>query len=393
MKKPFFSIIIPTKNRSSIVGNAIASLQMQIFDDIEIIVVDNDDTEKTAKAVSKIDDSRIIHFRTGNLSMPDNWEFGTTKCRGEYMLFLEDKQVLKTYALEKVFDAVNNGNHRIVSWLMDYFAHGKVVKNPDCLPDGSARELESDQIFSDFVNFKIRCVGDAFPRGINSCLHRGLSEKIHRGPFSRLCLSFAPDLTMGFQQLNIEDRFFHISEPLVTSDANERFSNGMSIIQKGELFQKFMSQIGWDVDDYHKYVPLKIRTFPNINLNDYFHLASVLGGSMGRHKLNIPKYFAYIYFDIIETSGNLLIDMSEEMALWHKALNERNSEFRKDVLDELEKFKQIRQIFKRPITIGDKCKTIGKILGLDHVWRSMKGTNQDPEVYKDMLDYISQTKY
>jgi len=52
---------------------------MQTLDDIEIIVVDNDDTEETAKVVKKIDDGRIKHFRTGNLSMPDNWEFGTSK--------------------------------------------------------------------------------------------------------------------------------------------------------------------------------------------------------------------------------------------------------------------------------------------------------------------------
>src|SRR5439155_13901434 len=74
MTAPFFSVVIPTKNRSFLVGGAISSVLRQSFPDFGLVVVDNDDTDATQKVVASFDDPRVRHVRTGGLSMPDNWE-------------------------------------------------------------------------------------------------------------------------------------------------------------------------------------------------------------------------------------------------------------------------------------------------------------------------------
>jgi glycosyltransferase involved in cell wall biosynthesis len=87
-EEPFFSIVLPTKNRSFLVGYAIESILMQSFKNFEVIIVDNDDTNATQNVVATFDDSRIHYYKTGNLSMPDNWEYGCTKIAGKYLLIL-----------------------------------------------------------------------------------------------------------------------------------------------------------------------------------------------------------------------------------------------------------------------------------------------------------------
>ena len=59
MARPFFSIVIPTKNRSFLVGYAIQSVRRQSFDDYEIVIADNDDTEETRQVVGGFQDPRI----------------------------------------------------------------------------------------------------------------------------------------------------------------------------------------------------------------------------------------------------------------------------------------------------------------------------------------------
>ena len=56
---PFFSFIIPTKNRSAILKFAIQSCLNQSFGDFEIIVSDNNSKDRTEEVVKKFTDARI----------------------------------------------------------------------------------------------------------------------------------------------------------------------------------------------------------------------------------------------------------------------------------------------------------------------------------------------
>ena len=47
MKSPFFSIIIPTYNRSALIKEAINSVINQSFKDFELIIVDDGSTDNT----------------------------------------------------------------------------------------------------------------------------------------------------------------------------------------------------------------------------------------------------------------------------------------------------------------------------------------------------------
>ena len=61
---PFFSVIIPTYNRSALVEKAVKSVLSQAFGDLELIVVDDGSTDGTKESLSatfRDERIRVLH--------------------------------------------------------------------------------------------------------------------------------------------------------------------------------------------------------------------------------------------------------------------------------------------------------------------------------------------
>ena len=69
---PRFSVVIPTKDRSSL-ATTIWSVLRQDHDDCEVVVVDNSSVIDHSKLHDETR-SRVRWERTGGLNMVDNWE-------------------------------------------------------------------------------------------------------------------------------------------------------------------------------------------------------------------------------------------------------------------------------------------------------------------------------
>src|SRR5688500_17570347 len=118
MSEPFFSILLPTRNRSSIVDGAIESVLSQTFADFELIISDNDESNTaTAEVVAKFTDPRIRYVRTsGNLPMHENWENAFLQARGRHVFILEDKVRLVSKALEILHQTLNQLGDVVISF-------------------------------------------------------------------------------------------------------------------------------------------------------------------------------------------------------------------------------------------------------------------------------------
>ena len=107
MKRPFFSIVIPTKARPQMVWMAIHSLLAQSFRDFEIIVSDNDSVLDCKKSVQAFSDKRVRYYHTPkDLPLTDNWRYGLSFARGEYVGFIEDKMYYYTDSLQIFYDQI-----------------------------------------------------------------------------------------------------------------------------------------------------------------------------------------------------------------------------------------------------------------------------------------------
>lgn len=100
---PFFSIVIPTRNRARLlVDCALKSVLWQSFDDFEIIVGDNASTDDTESVVKGIDDGRIRYLRPPKWTPKESFfEVCLKEATGRYSLLFSDDDALTSDALSR----------------------------------------------------------------------------------------------------------------------------------------------------------------------------------------------------------------------------------------------------------------------------------------------------
>lgn len=103
---PRFSIVIPTRNRRTLLAEAIASISAQTLGDWELIVVDDCSEDDTASYVSGLDDRRIRLVRLDrHAERSAARNTGLDLARGELILFLDDDDLLIDSGLQTHSDA------------------------------------------------------------------------------------------------------------------------------------------------------------------------------------------------------------------------------------------------------------------------------------------------
>src|SRR5579871_1085273 len=103
--RPYFSICVPTRNRSETLLYCLKTLLDQDFDSYEIIVSDNSDIEenRTKEVINQLNSSKIKYFRQHTvLSMTENYEFALSKAYGKFITCLGDDDGLIVNSLSYV---------------------------------------------------------------------------------------------------------------------------------------------------------------------------------------------------------------------------------------------------------------------------------------------------
>ena len=327
-KVPFFSVLIPTKNRSHIVGFAIQSVLEQSFGDFEIIVSDNDDSETlTRDVVAEFSDPRLKYYRTsGNLSMHDNWEFALSKSAGHYVTVLEDKQAFYSNALELICKCASGEDARVITWLDDYLSdvYNKSVfgkrygENVVC-------KISSEEILQGFVENPNSWV--KLPRLINSCVRRDVIDFVEqKTPLMRFFIEAAPDICAAFIQLNYVDYIVHIDSPLSVWGASS-LSNAYRVRAKLKGHQRFFKELSKE-DICYNHVPIKSKyILSNGIINEYLKLRELLGGRL-RFTVSPRAYIIVCFRDIIGTFA-MGVDATAELRLWKEYFYAQDMSIRK----------------------------------------------------------------
>jgi glycosyltransferase involved in cell wall biosynthesis len=103
------SVVIPTRNRKVFLSEAIATVMEQTFLDWELIVVDDGSTDDTQDFLRTLRDPRVrsVHRETqGGPSIARN--AGLAEARGEFIMFLDDDDLLRPNTLERLVSALRS---------------------------------------------------------------------------------------------------------------------------------------------------------------------------------------------------------------------------------------------------------------------------------------------
>ena len=104
----FFSVIIPTYNRSHLVIDAIDSVLAQTYPHFEVILVDDGSTDNTEQAIKDKYASamQLIYFKKKHEERGAARNFGLKHAKGDYAVFLDSDDFMQPHYLETLNETI-----------------------------------------------------------------------------------------------------------------------------------------------------------------------------------------------------------------------------------------------------------------------------------------------
>jgi glycosyltransferase involved in cell wall biosynthesis len=343
-RSPFFTIAIPTKNRTDQLRNAVRSVREQTFDDVEIVVCDNSD-EPHAPAVASIvaatEDPRVRYVRTsGNLSMPDNWERAIADARGEYVGILTDRSVFRRDALSLVHAEIEHSGTPVVGWFPDQYGRdpaGTMFKRRVC--SGERREFDSHELLSYFAHGHPTAGSKLLPKLMTAVCHRSVIEQVKRSPLGRMCPPVCPDYTSGYLMVAHTERIVLLDDSLFVSCG---LGNGSAFRRRGPLADRFRRDLGMSWSDLVDRMPTDACFTHALVLNDLMRLRETLPEAFAVCDLDLPRYYAGCLLDYFRAS-RAGADLAEDYDSLIEGLNREN--------DEVQRWVRSRQVYLEAMAV------------------------------------------
>lgn len=321
---PYFSVILPTKDRPALATDVVRHTLHQSFRDFELVVVDNGSDDQTSQAATGFGDPRVRIVRTGGLNMPDNWQAGLDAGRGEFVMMIEDKLFLVGDALERCAEILRETDSPLLSWMLGSCDGPRC---PTLDPVGSC--TVSNLPTADFLHYGRHCMIDRYhkqaPRGMNMVLRRDFVVQ-SQAKIGRLCRPMAPDYSMGALLLPFLDSFPHPNKVLSRILANGPTTGG-DVWLRTDGAKTFFQSLGLSIPQLLEHVPVKIPFFQNLIVSDLFRFWRAAGIDHKKLSLHTGGYYMMLLSELLIAKNHGLSYFDDchciRAAFWKLPIRER----------------------------------------------------------------------
>lgn len=125
-----FSILLPTYNGAGFIAETLQSILSQDFTTYELIIVDDNSTDRTLEVISSFKDSRIkIYKNAGNLGYPGNLNECRKKASGDILYLMGQDDILAQGTLRKTFEVLSE-NEDVGAVTRSYFWFDESFRKP-----------------------------------------------------------------------------------------------------------------------------------------------------------------------------------------------------------------------------------------------------------------------
>jgi glycosyltransferase involved in cell wall biosynthesis len=298
---PLFSIVMPTRNRASLLEYALRSAMGQRFDDYEIVVSNNCSDDETDQIVQRLADSRVRYFRTDRvLAMPDSWDFALSKTRGDWVTVLCDDDAICPRLLETVAGVIAGSDLSIVSWAHAIYTHNDFYEpeSVNKLTYHYWREPVVRRESRSELNKLFSYSGDfGLPKMLNSFCHRKVIDKVIRQA-GRFFIPLAPDYSSCAAMLAVVREYAYIGMPLMVTGIARSGGGGFYSYVRGDSPFTFFEEFGKKEQDIFRHVPLRLRVGVNSVAETLLNVKEALPEALSGVELNWYSYFIYCYEEL-----------------------------------------------------------------------------------------------
>lgn len=227
--KPYFNVIIPTRERANTLFHCLRTVVAQDYADLNIIVSDNFSNDETRQVVESFNDPRITYINTGKrISMSHNWEFALSHVSEGWVSFLGDDDGLMPGCLAKVAQIImNTACDAIITSPGHYFwPDSKVWDERLLVPTTVGLEKRNSKAWlARLMN------GATSYTELPTLYNGGFAKKSvidsARDNENRFFLSMTPDVYSAIAIASVTDAFIKLNEPVFVGGASSH-SNGAS---------------------------------------------------------------------------------------------------------------------------------------------------------------------
>lgn len=321
---PFFSIVIPTRNRAELVLDAIQSVLNQSFTNYELIISDNSDVPLVPESNNRkipcwLRHSHVKYVYTKKaMYLADHFDFATRLAKGRYIAILTDRFVMLPSALEvlfKVISAYQSGEPDLIVWntQSNYSEITRIQTTAEFT--GRIELFEAKKLLANFIEFSSWYDGNLYfsklPRGLNSIYKRRLADELIT-EYGQVFRPFSPDYASAFLFVAYADEVLYIDLPLYISHGNKSTGNTSNLFG----LQTFATEV-----DPIENCPLKIGTVFNTLVRDFLATKKLVHPRLQNFEISIVGYYLSNYAEFInkESIGSL-IDLKPFYKVWLQGL-------------------------------------------------------------------------
>lgn len=366
--RPFFSVVMPTRNRSTLLPLAVESVLAQSFTDFELIISDNFSNDQTPEVIDSFRDDRIRAFRTeSSLSIGDSYSFAQSQARGEFVVLASDDDALTPVLLEKCKEAIDKFGAEVVAFRFALFYHDDTTN----LNRSIAAKTLAVQPFSDDVacftadeakHQLLALYGlsdvkrdDRFIVTFinNAAIHRSVYKRIKQVRPALFDLTPA-DMYLAAAMFFVADRYYCLDLPLYVWSSWEGNATATAV-RKGNALRDHFEKL---LDGKRlERTPLKFALPENCTINAILEAFNDFGSTI---PINWVRYYEYIY-DNLMILKNKQIDVSQELSEFDAVLSSEPPEVQKEVRSRISslRFRSKQMIRRWPAGVRSVKKMIG----------------------------------
>lgn len=313
---PFFSILIPTRNRPKLCNEAIKSVLAQSFSDYEVLISNNGSDSRTkALAVGACaSNDRFNYVEFDNLPMHVHWEQALTRLNGRYLIILTDRCLLFRDSLQTIHQEIQLfGYPQIASWKMAQYDDETGVLIHGCSYNanypGSTEICDPLSIFIDEIRSRNQNWSEKIPRGLDSAVSLSLITQLKHA-YANVFHPISPDFTFATLCLLNADTMIFIDRPLYIS-SGASVSNG-SNAYSGAVSDDFIASIGREYD-WFEHVPSNVMFVTNAIFDDYLRIAKICRHDELNKYFNIRTYY-YRLLDELKAKVDRALISKEDLS-------------------------------------------------------------------------------
>ena len=208
------SVIVPIYNAEKYLEQCLDSIVAQTLTDIEIILIDDGSTDKSAEICKKyLTDSRVAYYYKKNEGLAAARDDGMLHANGEYIGFVDSDDWIKPEMYEKMYSAAKTNDSDVVFCNCQQNEEGHIFT-----PEMADGPYDREGIITEILQKTLAYIGkEGTKRAVrwSNCLRIYKSETLKKNNirFDRR-LRRSQDLQLTYEATLVAQNYYYIAEPL-----------------------------------------------------------------------------------------------------------------------------------------------------------------------------------